>query len=227
MQSSAQQGGYRVVVLDPAESMNLSAANALLKTLEEPGKDSLLLLISHQLGQVMPTIKSRCQRIDCPIPEKTLATNWLREELQIEQGAAEQLLKVVHGAPLQGLGFKQRGDQALRAEFFIGLKNVLLKKTTALELSAQYMKADLSLILAWLYSLLVDVSRLHLVEGDANIVNADMKKMLAALAKRSNIHKIYHLSDKVQECRAALLAHQNPNKQLLLEDLLLDWNNLL
>jgi DNA polymerase-3 subunit delta' len=227
MHKSSQQGGYRVVILEPAEAMNISAANALLKTLEEPGKNSLLLLISHQLGQVMPTIKSRCQRIDCALPDKNLAVAWLQEALIIEQIVAEQLLKVVHGAPLQGLDFKQRGDQALRAEFLTGLKNILQKKTSPLTLASQYVKADLRLLLAWLYSLLVDVSRLHLIDSKVNIVNADMTKMLSVIAKRSNIQQIYQLSDKVQRQRAALLAHQNPNKQLLLEDLLLDWNNLL
>ncbi len=227
MQKSAQQGGYRVVVLAPAEAMNLSAANALLKTLEEPGEKCLLLLISHQLGQVMPTIKSRCQRVDCPVPEQSIAVEWLAQQLNIEAGPATQLLNVVHGAPLLGLGFKQGGDQSLRAEFFTGLKSILQKKTTAIDLAMSYAKADILMLLAWMYSLLVDIAKLHLIGADRKIVNSDMTKMLTALAKRSNIKAIYRLSDKVQAQRAALLAHQNPNKQLLLEDLLLDWNNLI
>ncbi|MCJ8340150.1 MAG: DNA polymerase III subunit delta' [Pseudomonadales bacterium] len=226
MQSTAQQGGYRVVILDPAEAMNLSASNALLKTLEEPGRDSLLLLISHQLGQVMPTIKSRCQRIDCPIPEQQLAVQWLEQQLSIEQQAASQLLKVVHGAPLLGLNFKEQG-QSLRAEFFLALKSLLQRKSTAVEVAPQYAKADMLKLLAWMYSMLVDVSKLHLIGTQAQIVNDDMSKMLGALAKRSDIKKVYRLSDKIQRQRAALLQHQNPNRQLLLEDLLLDWNNLI
>ena len=226
MQSTAQQGGYRVVIVDPAEAMNLSASNALLKTLEEPGRDSLLLLLSHQLGQVMPTIKSRCQRIDCPVPEQQLAVKWLEQQLSIETQVASQLLKVVHGAPLLGLSFKEQG-QSLRADFFLTLKSLLQRKSTAIEVAPQYAKADLLLLLSWMYSLLVDVSKLHLIGAQAQIVNADMSKMLTALAKRSDIKQVYNLSDKVQQQRAALLAHQNPNRQLLLEDLLLDWNNLI
>jgi len=226
MQSTAQQGGYRVVILDPAEAMNLSASNALLKTLEEPGRDSLLLLLSHQLGQVMPTIKSRCQRIDCPIPETQQAVKWLEQQLSIETQVASQLLKVVHGSPLLGLNFKEQG-QSLRAEFFVALKSLLQRKSTAIEVAPQYAKTDLLMLLSWMYSLLVDVSKLHSIGAKAQIVNTDMSKMLTALAKRSDIKQVYRLSDKVQQQRAALLQHQNPNRQLLLEDLLLDWNNLI
>jgi DNA polymerase-3 subunit delta' len=227
MQSTAQQGGYRVVILDPAEAMNLSAANALLKTLEEPGKNSLLLLLSNQIGQMMPTVKSRCQRIDCPVPNQQVASDWLSDQLKIEHRSAAQLLNVVHGAPLQALHFKEQGNQALRAEFILGLKSLLQKKSTAIEIAPKYAKSNLILLLSWLYSLLVDISKLHLIKGECDLTNADMLKMLTVLAKRSNIQKVYLLADKVQHHRSALLLHQNPNKQLLLEDLLLDWKNLI
>lgn len=227
MQSTAQQGGYRVVILDPAEAMNISAANALLKTLEEPGEKSLLLLLSNQLGQVMPTIKSRCQRIDCPKPDSQIAAQWLASELSLEQQDASQLLKVVHGAPLLGLDFKESGEQALRAEFIIGLKSILQQKISPLELAGQLAKADVLQLISWMYSLLVDISKLHLAGTESKILNTDMLKMLSTLAKRSQIGKVHLLANKVQGHRAALLARQNPNKQLLLEDLLLDWKNLI
>lgn len=227
MQSTAQQGGYRVVILDPAEAMNISAANALLKTLEEPGKDSLLLLLSNQLGQVMPTIKSRCQRVGCPIPARDMAISWLQQKLSIDSGVAGQLLNVVHGAPLLALTFKERGEQELRADFFVGLKSILQGKATAISLAPQYAKKDIKLLLSWLYSLLVDVSKLQIAGEGTSIANADMTKMLAALAARSQAKKVYALADKVQWQRSALLAHQNPNKQLLLEDLLIDWKKLI
>ena len=151
---------------------------------------------------------------------------WLEQQLSIEQQAASQLLKVVHGAPLLGLNFKEQG-QSLRAEFFLALKSLLQRKSTAIEVAPQYAKADMLKLLAWMYSMLVDVSKLHLIGTQAQIVNDDMSKMLGALAKRSDIKKVYRLSDKIQRQRAALLQHQNPNRQLLLEDLLLDWNNLI
>lgn len=227
MHSTAQQGGYRVVILNPAEAMNPSAANALLKTLEEPGKKSLLLLLADQLGQVMPTIKSRCQRIDCPAPDARVAIDWLQKKLPIEEADARQLLSVVHGSPLLALTFKERGDQSLRAEFINGLKNILQQKATAIETAAKFIKFDIILVLSWMQSLLIDVAKIHSTQNQASLTNNDMRKMLSALSKRTHLPTLYLLYDKIQCHRQALLAHQNPNKQLLLEDLLLDWKNLI
>lgn len=56
-------GGYRIVIVDPAEDMNTHAANALLKVLEEPPKNTLFLLIAHAPGRLLPTIRSRCQML--------------------------------------------------------------------------------------------------------------------------------------------------------------------
>ncbi|PTX56338.1 DNA polymerase III delta prime subunit [Litoreibacter ponti] len=62
---SATEGGRRIVIVDAADEMNVSAANALLKVLEEPPADALLFLISHQPSRLLPTIRSRCRELRC------------------------------------------------------------------------------------------------------------------------------------------------------------------
>lgn len=62
-QLSSTDGGRRVVIVDAADEMNVSAANALLKLLEEPPEDAVLLLISHQPSRLLPTIRSRCREL--------------------------------------------------------------------------------------------------------------------------------------------------------------------
>lgn len=74
---SAMQGGYRVIIIHPANAMNTNAANALLKTLEEPSQNTLFILITHQKSDLPATITSRCQRIvfsgaDNPLDDATL-----------------------------------------------------------------------------------------------------------------------------------------------------------
>lgn len=70
---TAAGGGWRVVIVDLADEMNASAANALLKFLEEPPPRALLLLLSHAPGRLLPTIRSRCQRLDLrPLDDETL-----------------------------------------------------------------------------------------------------------------------------------------------------------
>ena len=72
---SAGEGGWRVAIVDTADEMNENAANALLKNLEEPPAKGLLLLLSNAPGKLLPTIRSRCQRVDLrPLDETTLAT---------------------------------------------------------------------------------------------------------------------------------------------------------
>ncbi|MCV6606274.1 MAG: DNA polymerase III subunit delta', partial [Porticoccaceae bacterium] len=55
MAKTAQQGGWKVALIEPAEAMNVNAANALLKTLEEPSNNTLLILVCHQLSRVPAT----------------------------------------------------------------------------------------------------------------------------------------------------------------------------
>ena len=62
---SAADGGRRVVIVDAADDMNVNAANALLKQLEEPPEDTVMLLISHQPSRLLPTILSRCRSLRC------------------------------------------------------------------------------------------------------------------------------------------------------------------
>ena len=77
MVQTAQQGGRKVAVIAPAEAMNRNAANALLKTLEEPAGTALLILISDMPGRLLPTVRSRCQRLDFPIPAHAELQAWL------------------------------------------------------------------------------------------------------------------------------------------------------
>ena len=76
---TAQLGGRKVVLLEPAEAMNLNAATALLKSLEEPSGNTVLLLISHQPSRLLPTIKSRCVQQGCPLPSEAMSLAWLAQ----------------------------------------------------------------------------------------------------------------------------------------------------
>ncbi len=76
----SQLGGWQVVTIDPADAMNAAAANALLKTLEEPAAQTMLILLADAPWRLPPTIRSRCQRIEFHLPEPALALAWLQRE---------------------------------------------------------------------------------------------------------------------------------------------------
>ncbi len=97
---TSQYGGFRVAILEGVEGLTEGAANALLKTLEEPPKGVLLMLLTPWPGRLMATIRSRCQQVRCPAPDSELAVPWL-EQLGVSNAAVA--LAEAGGAPLLAL----------------------------------------------------------------------------------------------------------------------------
>jgi DNA polymerase III subunit delta' len=97
IQAGTHQGGRRVILLAPAEAMNPATANALLKTLEEPPPDTVMLLVSNEPDRLLPTIRSRCQGMAFGEPDPGLALDWLKTG---EVADAANLLARHGGAPL-------------------------------------------------------------------------------------------------------------------------------
>lgn len=99
------RGGKRVVLIYPVESMQIEAANCLLKTLEEPSENLHFILITSQLERILPTIRSRCQLTHIPKPATTQAIAWLKEHVPNipAPGVLEQKLLLQGGSPLQVL----------------------------------------------------------------------------------------------------------------------------
>lgn len=106
---SAHCGGYRVVVINPAETMNNNAANSLLKTLEEPTDKLLFLLVTHKPQQLLPTILSRCLGFSVKTPAPEVGAEWL-----LQQGVEDpqQALAQTGFAPLQALSWAESGEGA-------------------------------------------------------------------------------------------------------------------
>ncbi len=108
MQSAAQQGGARVVLIPHAEKMTEAAANALLKTLEEPGERCFLLLQTAHEDMLLPTIRSRCQRWVVSPQLNAPTQQWL--QAQSPQAVPAYLLDFCGGAPLKALELLHSGQ---------------------------------------------------------------------------------------------------------------------
>ncbi|NEN75140.1 DNA polymerase III subunit delta' [Pelistega sp. NLN82] len=100
MTVSTLRGGYRVIVLGPAESLNTASSNAILKILEEPVKNTVFLIFTHAIQKVLPTILSRCRRLPLPIPSTQFTIPWLKENGVKDP---ELWLASSSGAPLKAL----------------------------------------------------------------------------------------------------------------------------
>jgi len=217
----------QVVILKPVEVMNTNAANALLKMLEEPGADTLILLVTSKMGQVLPTIKSRCQHVECPNPTEAEAINWLMAATDLDSEQARSILHINRGAPKEALKYIDGGLSEHRAQVIRGLADILKQRRSVIEVAQSLQKLDLELVLGWLYSLLTDVARCAACEDADSLRQDDARNMLTAVAKKTDPVKIFKLADKVHEERRAVMLRQNPNKQLLLECVLLEWAGLL
>lgn len=117
MSLTPAEGGWRVVIIDAADEMNRNAANAVLKVLEEPPRNALMLLVSHSPGRLLPTIRSRCRRLACkPLPEADVASllaRW-RPDLGAEDVVA--LSRLGEGSIGKALGLAEQGGLDLYRE---------------------------------------------------------------------------------------------------------------
>jgi DNA polymerase-3 subunit delta' len=108
------EGGWRVVIVDPAEDMNKNAANALLKVLEEPPRRAMLLLVSHAPGSLLPTLRSRCRKLVLhALPDDTVRALLQRYRPALAPGDAAALARLAEGSIGRALELDEAGGLEL------------------------------------------------------------------------------------------------------------------
>jgi len=221
---TAQQGGYKLVILEPAEAMNINAANALLKSLEEPAANTLLILIAHTPSSVLPTIRSRCQLLALPMPRQEQVLRWLSPLLVGRKLDAEALLRAARGAPLTALELLAGDVLELREQRLAQLLQLTQGQLSAIELAASWQTGDTLGLMDWFLGFLHDLVRLGagVEELSGEPWPAEFRNRLVQL-KPAILHRYI---EKVLLAKRQLKSGANPNKQLLWEELLLDWGVL-
>lgn len=214
---------YRVVIINPAEQMTRSAANAFLKCLEEPAERSVLLLITDKPTKLPATIISRCQKLTVPTPDKDVAVNWLKQ--QMVQDDPEILLSLAQGAPLMALQNSTNGTLTLRNQCFNAWLSVANNQTSPIVIAESWQKLpEFSLILFWVTSWTIDLIKCIYSLRTQNLYNPDLNSPLKALSQQLELKGLYQLYDLLLLSRQRL---DTPiNKQLLLEEILIQWSEL-
>jgi len=223
-QLSTHRQRAKVAVISPAELMNPAAANALLKTLEEPPPATYLLLVSHQPGRLPPTIVSRCRALAAPEPSTAAAAEWLAR-----QGAEnpERLLAQAGGAPLLALAL---GDPARQRECELLLAELAdPERMSSLALGARiegYRKEDRKAVLAdvlyWLLTWSADLAAS--ASGAAPRFHPERKAALSGLAARVARLALFRYHKKLLGQRALLGHPLTP--RLVAEALLFEYRAL-
>ena len=220
---TAGRGGRVLVVIDPADRMNVAAANALLKTLEEPPGPVLLCLIAEALGRLPATVRSRCQRLTLAVPPAEAALRWLNEQLA-GKGDGARLLDIAHGAPLRALELAAEGQLEARTRCLQGLEAVSTGSTDPLAVAQAWQSLEPGLVLDWLAGWVSDRLRLGVDPGVKHLTNPDQRRALASIAPGLEPRQGHHYLRQIYAARAQ--ATSTVNKQLLFESLLLRWAQL-
>ncbi len=214
----------KVAVICPAERIQAAAANALLKTLEEPPPTTYLLLVADQPGRLPPTILSRCRRLAAPQPTPDEALGWLAG-----QGVADPALPLAQagGAPLRALEFAAELPAAERRQWLDALAQPARLSVLALgaridALPRELRKQGLAMAIEWLLGWCSDVARV--AAGGAVRLNPDFAAAITALAPRVAPLALFRYHRTLVRQRA-LLAHPL-QPRLVAEALVADYKEL-
>ncbi len=214
MTLTTHRAGFRVLLVHPAEAMNPAAANALLKTLEEPPPHTVILLVTDRIGRLLATIKSRCQRLMVPSPDEATALQWLRA-----QGIAEAptALGQAGGAPLDAIVFADAGYQAERNAFVRVLSD---SNADYLAAAQSFEKCDPVNVLTWLQTWVSDLV-LSRFTGEVRHYR-DQKAALSRIATRVNLPGLFRYESQLRQARRSI--HHPLNARLLMEQLLISYS---
>lgn len=222
LSQTPQQGKNQVVIIEPAEAMNTAAANALLKTLEEPTGNIFLILVSHQPTRLPATIRSRCQQIIFKITDKEIIKNWLQQQLPTVQNI-DLLLSLTEYAPLTTLQLAQDNTLAQQEKFSVNLAALVAGKIDPIKLAVIANEIEIKEVLKLLLTLLNDTNKIKLGIKTDLISHQNKLELLNILAQKFSSQKIANLQEKTIELTGLLQQNANLNGQLLLEDLFINF----
>lgn len=223
--NTSQRGGYKILCIDPAEAMNLNAANALLKLLEEPPAGTLLFLLSQQPGLLLATLRSRCQQLKLPLPSRVEALAWLAANGCA--GDAERLLQKAGGAPLRALAMSETGLLAEHDNILQCVQEVLSGASSPIQAARKCEKFNIVSIMETLL-LVTNELAMHLQAGAA-LTDLHLQPVAELASMKGKAHGallVHGLHASFGRTRKTLLSSNNPNALLVLEQVFGEWGTL-
>ena len=194
----------KTVLITHADQMNLSAYNSLLKLLEEPQPNSVLILISENSQQLPITIKSRCQKIIIAPPNEEESLDWLEQQApRHDRKTWQSLLKLAHGAPLHALDNEEHS--LIQSQTIIKDIAALMKgQANPVQMAANWQQFDLKSVMYQIQNMMqIKIESLLLADNPVSI---------------TLIKQYWGISDCIKHTIKLISSQNNLNKILLLED---------
>ena len=209
---TSQLGGAKVILLHPPEAMNVNAANALLKNLEEPPANTYFILVTHAYAKVMATIRSRCVIQQLATPSRKQAERWLESEGCSDLGS---MLEEAGGAPLTVRAWLRNDAKGEREQLLKQLTAYARHELDLLSCAKSLIKLDYGFVLSqvtlWLQH------SIKVKQGGLLSFNSFDEQLT-----HCSLYSLFNLLDKMTLRRAAFEAGANLNTQIVIEELLMD-----
>lgn len=199
----------QVAIVHPAELMTTAAANALLKTLEEPCGDVVIMLVTDQPHRLPATIISRCQQIRIATPSQQESLSWLSDQLG-DPNKAQQLLAINDDLPLLSLAQQDDDYQTLITEW---------QQLDPVALAEKWHSQNVSQVLLFLQRIMLDGLRILLA-----LPARYFPQLPPTVWQQKTTEQVSGFLQSITEAKRLLNSSANPNPQLLLEKLLIEWS---
>ena len=208
----------KVGVIHPAERMTSSAANGLLKTLEEPPGETILNLITNASARLPATVVSRCQSIEFPPVPQTEGGPWLTPQVGPHYDT-ELLMRLSGGQPLTVLDWIREEEMPLRLAFIEDLMKLLGENPEPVSTASRWNAVGIGRTMRWLDSLLMDFVKLASTGDNAQLTNVDVTQSIQFCGAQLDLKALFALLDTCQKSARLVATHAGLNEQLMLEDI--------
>lgn len=199
---------WKTAILMPADAMNNNASNSLLKLLEEPQQNTLLILISSEVTHLPITILSRCQKMPLPSPTVETSLSWIQQQGEFSHSEIEQALVISKSAPLAALALLTDNSLAYLEQVSRDFTALIQDKANPIQLAQQWQHYDLKLVL--------------------NYLQFRLKERIIANSKQENLRSNSHnwlIYDCIIKTIKLLFSSNNINKALLIEQFMVSVMN--
>jgi DNA polymerase III subunit delta' len=228
---SSHSGGAKLAIIQDAHLLNANAANALLKTLEEPNDQTHLLLVSDHPGRLVATIRSRCQKLAFQTPGTDAATAWLQSVLGGPNIGS--LLEASGMRPLIALEMSQSGSLQARTQLLESICDLKTGRKSIQQVLALTSKIGESDVLQHFSAFLSKLTKYSLTGKEDGEQDSDLQGLYALLTpslEQSLVQKVSaslaFFYTEIETARRQLASGTNPNPQLVMESILWRWSKL-